>query len=277
MKPAAFDWVAPQSLEEALALLAEGGDARPLAGGQSLVPMLNLRLAPADRIIDLGRLAALRAVHEGEDAVLYGALTAHAAFEDGRVPDAAGGLMRETGAGIAFRAIRTRGTIGGSLALADPAADWLVTLIALEARVHLRSVRGVRVVPAADFVLGPYTTVLAPDELICAVEVARGAPQARWGRCKIVRKAGEYADSLCVVLHDASRGFARIVLGALDGAPQVLARTAAALAAGARDGALRATLEAELLALETGDAVARRRHSTCVQRAVASILPGENA
>ena len=138
-------------------------------------------------------------------------------------------------------------------------------------------VRGVRVVPAADFVLGPYTTVLAPDELICAVEVARGAPQARWGRCKIVRKAGEYADSLCVVLHDASRGFARVVLGALDGAPQVLARTAAALAAGARDGALRATLEAELLALETGDAVARRRHSTCVQRAVASILPGENA
>lgn len=277
MKPASFEYLAPESLDEALGLLAEGGDTRPLAGGQSLVPMLNLRLAPAERVIDLGRIAALRAVLSGEEAIVYGALTPHAAFEDARVPDAAGGLLRETGAGIAFRAIRTRGTLGGSLALADPAADWLVTALALEARLHLRSGRGSRIVPAADFVLGAYTTVLEPDELLCAVEVGRRPAGERWGRCKIVRKVGEYADSLCVALRDREAGRARIVLGALDGAPLVLARTAAALADDAKAGAWRDILEDELLEQGVGDAPVRRRHSTCVRRAVAAVFAREEA
>jgi len=276
MKPAAFEYFAPESLEAALGLLAQGGDARPLAGGQSLVPMLNLRLAPVERIIDLGRIASLRATQVREESIIYGALTPHAAFEDARVPDATAGLLRETGAGIAFRAIRTRGTLGGSLALADPAADWLVTILALEARLHLRSSRGERIVHAADFVLGAYTTVLEPDELLCAVEVGRPAPGQRWGRCKLVRKVGEYADSLCVALSDRAAGRARIVLGALDGAPLMLARTAAALAAGGGAGAWREVLEEELLERGAGDAVARRRHATCVRRAVEAALARED-
>ena len=272
MKPAPLEIVWPATVDEALRALSEVEDARALAGGQSLVPMLNLRLAPAERVVDLGRIAALREVQSRADAVVYGALTPHAAFEDGRVPDAAGGLLRETGAGIAFRAIRTRGTIGGSVALADPAADWLVTLLALQASVHLRSPRGERTLPIDDFLFGAYTTALAPDELLCAVEVARRPAGERWGRCKIVRKAGEYADSLCVVLLEPAARRARVALGALDGEPRALARCAAALADGVPPGELPPAIEEDLREAGVLEAVARRRHATCVQRAVAAAL-----
>lgn len=267
MKPSPFAWRAPVTLDEALAELAGNDEARPLAGGQSLVPMLNLRLAPADTIVHLGRIEALRVVQPRDDAVIYGALTPHAAFEDGRVPDAANGLLRTTGAGIAFRAVRTRGTLGGSLALADPAADWLTTMVALQARLHLASARGERVVEAGAFVLGAYCTVLEPGELVCAVEVVRRPAAERWGRCKLARKAGEYADSMSVVLRGAAA--ARIVLGATDGAPLLLAATAAALDAGAGRSRLAEALADELAGCGRGfDAIARRRHAACVLRAI---------
>lgn len=267
MKPSPFEWRAPITLDEALAELSADAGARPMAGGQSMVPMLNLRLAPADTVVHLGRIEALRAVQVRDDAVIYGALTPHAAFEDGKVPDAANGLLRTTGAGIAFRAVRTRGTLGGSLALADPAADWLTAMVALQARIHLVSMRGERVVEAGAFVLGAYHTVLESDELVRAVEVARRPATERWGRCKVARKAGEYADSMCVVLRGAAP--ARIVLGATDGAPLLLAATAAALDAGAGRPRLADTLAEELSGCGRGfAAIARRRHAACVLRAI---------
>ena len=192
------------------------------------MPMLNLRLAPADAVVDITRIPELRAVEDFPGSIRYGALTTHAAFEDGLVPDGSNGLMRHVAGRIAYRAVRCRGTIGGALALADPAADWLTAVIALEGRVHLLGQAGRRVLPAEEFVLGPYYTALADGELIEAVEIPKRRPSEAWGYHKVVIKVGEYAESMAIALLDRERRSARIVLGATDGSPLVLRDTAAA-------------------------------------------------
>src|SRR4051812_4924748 len=161
MKPAPFTYHRASSIDDAIAHLTAGDMiVRPLAGGQSLVPMLNLRLAPADRLVDLTRILALRQTEEGPDNIRYGALVTHAAFEDRKVPDASNGLMPFIGSQIAYRAVRTRGPIGGALALADPAADWLTAIIALEAEIALVGPHGRRAILGTDFALGPYMTAI---------------------------------------------------------------------------------------------------------------------
>ena len=121
MKPAPFSYYRATSVEDAItALSGADGMAAVLAGGQSLVPMLNLRLSPVDHLIDLRPITALSRQEETPEAICYGALTTHAAFEDGAVPDGTNGLMRYAAAHIAYRAVRNRGTLGGALALADP-------------------------------------------------------------------------------------------------------------------------------------------------------------
>jgi carbon-monoxide dehydrogenase medium subunit len=123
MKPAAFEYVRPKSLEEAVRILSGAtGDAQVMAGGQSLVAMMNLRVAAPDLIIDIARLEELRAVSETSDHVVLGACVTHAAIEDGLVPDPSRSLMPEVASNLAYRAVRTRGTLGGSLALSDPGA-----------------------------------------------------------------------------------------------------------------------------------------------------------
>lgn len=124
MKPAAFDYVRPKSLAEAIAILsAAAGDAQILAGGQSLVAMMNLRVAAPDLLVDIARLDELRTVSETSDHVVLGACVTHAAIEDCLVPDPSRGFMPDVASNLAYRAVRTRGTLGGSLALSDPAAD----------------------------------------------------------------------------------------------------------------------------------------------------------
>jgi CO/xanthine dehydrogenase FAD-binding subunit len=136
MKAPAVDYVRPRSLAEAVDLLAKHpGEARVIAGGQSLVAMMNLRVASPGLLIDISRLPELSTVSDGADAVTVGACVTHAAIEDGRVADPSRGLMPRVAASLAYRAIRTRGTIGGSLALSDPAAEWPAVLTALEAEV----------------------------------------------------------------------------------------------------------------------------------------------
>jgi carbon-monoxide dehydrogenase medium subunit len=148
---------------------------------------------------------------------------------------------------IAYRAVRTRGTIGGAIALADPAADWLTAMLALEAQIALIGSNGRRTMPIADFVTGPYSTTLGPAELIEAVEVPRRAATERWGRCKVVRKTGEYAESMAIAVIDRTRRTARVVVGALDGAPVLL--PGAALAALAdRSGDVQEIVRSELAA-----------------------------
>jgi carbon-monoxide dehydrogenase medium subunit len=247
MKPAPFAYHRAVSVEDAIAHL-KGGDAivRPLAGGQSLVPMLNLRLAPADKLVDLTRIAALRQTEERPDCIRYGALLTHAAFEDRLVPDASNGLMPFIGSQIAYRAIRTRGTIGGAVALADPAADWLTAIIALEAQIALVGPNGRRAMKGADFALGSYMTAIEDAEIIEAIVVPRRPASERWGHYKVARKTGEYAESMAIALIDKARGNARLVVGATDGAPLVLARSSQEITAGNLGDGLAAVIRQEL-------------------------------
>ena len=247
MKPAPFAYARPKSLGEAVALLGQSG-ARALAGGQSLVPLLNLRLAPVERLVDLGAVAELRAVRDGGGTILYGAMTAHAAFEDGEVPDASNGLMPFVASQFAFRAVRNRGTIGGALALADPAADWLTAAVVLEARLHLIGAAGRRIVEAEEFVLGPYFTALGEGELIEAVEVPKRAASERWGHAKVAMKVGEYAESMAVGLIDRKSDRARLVLGAADGAPILFPEIAQRALGGATSDELRHAARQALVA-----------------------------
>jgi aerobic carbon-monoxide dehydrogenase medium subunit len=272
MKPAPFTYHRATSIDDAIAHL-RSADAivRPLAGGQSLVPMLNLRLAPADKLVDLTRIDALRQTEERLDRIHYGALVTHAAFEDRLVPDASNGLMPFVGSQIAYRAIRTRGTIGGAVALADPAADWLTTIIALAGEIALVGPNGRRTMPGTDFALGPYMTAIDDAELIEAIIVPRRSGSERWGHYKVARKTGEYAESMAIALIDKALGKARLVLGATDGAPFVLARSSREIAAGATGDSLAAVIRAELT--ESGRDFSPEKlllHCTTAIRAVAN-------
>lgn len=231
MKPAQFAYARPASLDEALRLLADNaGRGRLLAGGQSLGPMLNLRLATPELVIDIGRLRELQRVETTDGALVVGAGVCHADIEDGRVPHIASGLLRRVAAGIAYRAVRNRGTIGGSLAHADPAADWPPVMIALGAEFEIASVRGRRRVAAADFATGVLATVLEPHEMIETIRIPRAASELRWGRYKIAAKPGDFAESLAVVVIEKNGTGARSVLAGRSQTPLLLSDTARAIA-----------------------------------------------
>lgn len=205
MKSADFAYHRPSSLNEALTLLANfGDDAKVIAGGQSLLPIMNMRLAEPEQLVDVTAVPELRRTIEGAEATRYGATTTHMKFEDQLVPDVTGGLLQEAACGIGYRAIRTRGTVGGSLAHSDSAAEWPTVMSALNATVHLASLRGTRTVPVREFLLGFFTTQLEPDELITAVEVLRLAAGTRFGLHKLVRQPGDFAESLAVAFRIAS-------------------------------------------------------------------------
>jgi carbon-monoxide dehydrogenase medium subunit len=222
MKPVAFDYARPATVAEALQLLAATPDAKALAGGQTLGPMLNLRLAQPALLVDITRIPELAAIEADADTVSIGATVTHAAIEDGRVSDPTGGFMAHVAHGIAYRAVRTRGTIGGSLAHADPAADWLACLCALDAQVVIAGAGGDRRTPVARFVRGAMDTELADAELVRAVRIPRFACGARFGYHKICRKTGEFADAIGVAVHDPDRGVHRLVASTAAGAPLVL-------------------------------------------------------
>jgi len=175
MIPEAFEYTAPLTLTEALELLA-GGERKVLAGGQSLIPLMKLRLATPEKIVDLGRVPGLGEIEESSGGLLIGAMATHygiaiSPLVRGRCP-----LLAEAASHIGDVQVRNLGTIGGSIAHADPAADYPAALVALEARVHLVSAGGERTVAAGDFFLDAFTTALEPGELIRAVEVpAEGA------------------------------------------------------------------------------------------------------
>src|SRR5277367_1554597 len=233
MKAPAFDYVRPQSLSEAVGLLAAGGsEARVIAGGQTLVAMMNLRIASPRLLIDISRLAELAAATEDDDIVTLGAGVTHAMIEDGRAPDPSRGLMPRAAAGLAYRAIRNRGTIGGSLALSDPAAEWPAVLAALDAEAVLCGPNGRRSLKCSEFATGIFETKLADDEIIEGVRIPKLATDARWGYLKLCRKSGEFASALAVAIADRVRGHSRVVLGAANGAPLVLHETSRLLSEG---------------------------------------------
>ena len=227
MKPAPFAYERPRYLEAALAVMAgTDGVIKVMAGGQSLGPMLNLRLVVPDLIVDITGLAELKRVEHNGDELVLGACVTHADIEDGRVPDVTRGAMQRIAGAIAYRAVRTRGTIGGSLSHADPSADWVSGLSALGAKLTLRSVAGARSVAMKDFIVGALESVLAPGEIIEAVRVPAMAASARWGYVKSCRKTGEFAHAIGAVLIDPDAGTARVVIGAVEAAPIILDDTA---------------------------------------------------
>lgn len=207
MKAPRFDYCAPDSVAKAVALLHEYQDeGKVIAGGQSLVPMLNMRLARPEVLIDITRIPRLREAAAEPGGHRYGAAIVHSAFEDGQVPDGTCGLLATTAAGIGYRAVRNRGTLGGSLSHADASAEWPVVMAALDAVFTCESVRGARRVPAREFVLGPFTNALEDDELLTDVRVPALAPETEWGLRKTARKPGEFAESIAVSLVQMSGG-----------------------------------------------------------------------
>jgi aerobic carbon-monoxide dehydrogenase medium subunit len=276
MKAPPVDYVRPRSLTEALDLLANSGaEGRVIAGGQSLVAMMNLRLASPGLLIDIARLPELLTVADHIDSVTFGACVTHAAIEDGRIADPSGGLMPRVAATLAYRAIRTRGTIGGSLALADPAAEWPTVLAALDAEMILYGSSGRRSLKCSEFTTGIFQTKLADDEIIESARVPKLSADARCGYVKLCRKSGEFANALAVVVADPRRGYWRVVCGAANGAPLVLANTSNLVADGQRDlDALRNAIGSDLdhASDRQFDEFQRKLHTVAAMRALKQVL-----
>jgi carbon-monoxide dehydrogenase medium subunit len=273
MKPARFAYARPRDLAAALDLIAgEHGVIKIIAGGQSIGPMLNMRLVEPDLVVDIAGVPELRQAARDGDSLVLGACVTHADIEDGRVPDVTGGAMARVASAIAYRAIRNRGTVGGSLVHADPAADWVSALSALGAKVELASRAARRRLPLADFVVGALEVALHPGELLVAIRVPAVAAHSRWGYVKHCRKVGEFAHAIgCVLLDPVSRQ-GRAVIGAVE-APPIVIDDARALFGGQITSDFTACFDhaaADAALIDAGmtDAIDRHVHVTVLHRAV---------
>ncbi|KXV06918.1 carbon monoxide dehydrogenase [Caballeronia megalochromosomata] len=275
MKAAAFEYVRAASLPDAL---RELNGAKPISGSQSMGPMLNLRLARPGRVVDVSRIADLRSVSEAGEFVRVGAAVTHAEIEDGKHALMRHPYMQYVAGGIAYRAIRNRGTIGGSLAHADPAADWPLALSALDARLELSRAGGTRQVRVSEFMLGAFTTLLEDGEIITAVLLPKLGETLRWGYYKLCRKTGEFAHASAAAAFDARTGLARVVLGALDGPPAAIDELARQIAqrgpAAATEDAL---AQAVARAMPNADGIDRQIHTAALERCLAQAFGVSNA
>jgi len=251
MKPCPFRYHAPTSIEAATEALAlAGDDGLVMSGGQSLMPMLNMRLARPSDVIDLGAVADLRRVEACDGMVDVGAMVTHSAAETDPLIATHLPLAHGAAGMIGFRAIRNRGTVGGSLAHADPAAEWPALLLALDGHVTVRSATAVRTIPSDEFFVSVFTTAKLPGEIITGLSFAARFAQ-HWGFAEFQRRTGDFAIVAVAVACQVSDSVvteARVVLAGVGstpvrcaGAEAVLlggaatAQTAAAAAAAARD------------------------------------------
>ena len=223
MKPPVLRYARPASLEEALDALATSPGAKCLAGGQSLIPLLNLRLADSMTLVDLARVPRLDFVERRNGYLVIGALTRHRTLEASPEARAAEPLLARAAREVGHLAIRNRGTIGGSLAHADPAAEWPLVATALDAHVVLRSARGARELSARAFFTGPLTTAIGPDEILTEVRFPVADQPARFGFQELCRRPGDFAivAVACRVSLD-DRGICRaaaLAVGGVHGTP----------------------------------------------------------
>ena len=196
MKPASFKYYAPTTVEEALAHLAEHGyDAKPLAGGQSLVPTMNFRLSQPAALVDLNNVSELFYIRpdNGSGGLRIGAMTRQAQVEQNALVAERAPLFHDAMPSIGFRQTRNRGTIGGSLAHADPAAELSAATVALGARFRLRSQAGERWLAADEFFLGPFFTALDVGELLVEIELPPKPPRSGWFFKEITRRHHDFA------------------------------------------------------------------------------------
>lgn len=201
MKPAAFRYFAPRTIDEAVDLLAEyGDDGKVLAGGQSLVPAMNFRLARPASLIDINRIGGLDYVIEQGGALCIGALARHARFETPVTGGALAGFLPLVARQIAHLPIRTRGTFAGSLAHADPASEWCLLASVLDAELVIASRRGTRRLQPEAYFIGPLTTALEPDELLTEIRLPLLDDRWRTGFAEFSRRQGDYALAMAAAL-----------------------------------------------------------------------------
>jgi aerobic carbon-monoxide dehydrogenase medium subunit len=214
-RPAEFEYKRPASLDEAIGLLSAGnGETRPLAGGHSLLPMLKLRLAEPGVLVDIGRLPGLDGISEEGDELVIGALATHASVAASELVREKCRVLATTAEGIGDRQVRNRGTIGGSLAHADPGADYPTVVTALGATVVVRGPNGEREIAADDFFTGVFTTALEQGELVTSVRVP-GVQKAAYVKHRHPASGYAVVGVACVVRPDE----ARIVVGGVTGTP----------------------------------------------------------
>src|SRR5258705_671653 len=201
MKLPAFDYACPTTLPEAVQLLASGdGEAKALAGGQSLVPMLAFRLAQPALLVDLRKLSDLRGIRISEKGVTLGAMVRWRDIEDDKRLNTAHPLLKAAIAHVAHYQIRNRGTVGGSLAHADPAAEMPGIAVTCDAEIAVVGTSGQRVIKAADFFQGPLMTALTSDEIIVEVRLPAWPAGRRWGFEEFARRRGDFAIAAAALL-----------------------------------------------------------------------------
>src|ERR687884_1568706 len=223
MKPAAFEYRRASAVEEAIEQLSElGDDAKLLAGGQSLVPMMNFRLVRPSALVDIGGIPDLQYIEPHEDGLKIGALTPHRWVEEMEDPDLLEGfsVLKRAARWVGHYPIRTLGTFGGSIAHADPSAEWCMLAMLLDAEIVADGPEGERGIPAPAFFCGFFMTALEPDEMIVEVRFAKPAPHAAMQ--EFARRAGDFAITSAAVALDIRDGecrSARIVLGGVADVP----------------------------------------------------------
>jgi CO/xanthine dehydrogenase FAD-binding subunit len=230
MKPPPFDYCDPRDTDEAVGLLADGDDGtKVLAGGQSLVPLLNFRLARPNRLIDINRIDDLAYIRRRDGRLHVGTLTRQTAVEHSAVIAAGWPLLSAAIRFVAHPQVRNRGTVGGSVAHADAAAELPAALLALQATFHARSVRGTRMLAARDFFRGHLTTALAPDELLVEIEVPPPPPMTGHGFAELARRHGDFAlGGAAVLITPTAEGVCSRAVIALLAAASTPTRAAAA-------------------------------------------------
>ena len=256
MKPAAFRYHAPKTIDEAVALLAEfaSDDGRVLAGGQSLVPTMAFRLAKPAHLVDINGVDALNRIAVAGGKLIIGACVRHAAFHRPVCEGPLGKLLTDVVHHIAHYPIRNRGTFCGSLAHADPASEWCLILAALDGEVVARSARGERVIAARDFFKGIMTTALRDDELLVEARLPLLPADTRSGFYEFSRRAGDFALAAAVGLYRLGGGQIaepRLALGGVEVNPRRIAPAERALdGAAPGDQAFRAAAQAAMSAID---------------------------
>jgi len=256
MKPAAFRYHAPKTIDEAVALLAEVApqDGRVLAGGQSLVPTMAFRLAKPTHLVDINGVAALDRLAVADGKLSIGACVRHAAFHQPVCEGPLGKLLADVVRHIAHYPIRNRGTFCGSLAHADPASEWCLVMTALDGEVIARSARGSRSIAARDFFKGIMTTALRDDELLVEARLPLLAADTRCGFYEFSRRAGDFAMAAAVGAYRLDGGKIvepRVAVGGVEPNPRRIAEAERALAGAAPgDKAFRAAAEAATAAVD---------------------------
>jgi len=277
MIPSAFDYHAPDTLDEAVALLERHGDeAKVLSGGQSLLPLLKLRLGDAGHLVDIGRIPGLTGITEADGYLRIGGATREADLERSDLIREKYPILLDTAAVIADPLVRNRATVGGNLAHGDPANDHPATMLALDAEVVARGPRGERTIPITRFFTGLFATALAPAEILTEIRIPVPPPRSGGAYVKLERKVGDYATAAAAVqVTLGGQGeIARIGIGLTNAGPTPIEATAAEGSLRGRQPDAAAIAEAARLAADATSPSADRRGSVEYKRDMARVLTG---